>query len=101
MPIYEICYIDTKKRLAGNICTECGDDREAAVFAFAMTLRNAVRVEVWCADTLVCEGAVQAMRATTTPVPIAPFQLRRSTPDFSVRYRAPTGAARAARPSRS
>jgi hypothetical protein len=88
MPNYEICYIDTKRRLVGNICTECGDDREAAVLAFAMTLRNAERVEVWCADTLICQGGVRAMRAGTASVPIAPFQLRRSAPDSCVPYRA-------------
>ena len=81
MPSYEICYVGTKKKLVGNIRTECGDHREAAILAFAMILRNARRVEVWCADTLVCAGALQAMRAATMSVPIAPFQLRRSTPD--------------------
>jgi|SRR5262245_34540534 len=81
MATYEICYLDSQRHLLGNISTDCVNDRQAAVFAFAMTFRNATRLEVWCADTLVCDGPVLAFSGTDKPVPIAPFQLRRPEPE--------------------
>jgi len=87
MATYEICYLDSKHRLLGNICTECTDDREAAVFAFAMTFRKATRLEVWCSDQLICDGPVLAFSGTERPVPIAPFQLRRPATETSPQRR--------------
>jgi hypothetical protein len=96
MSNYDICYLDSNRKLIDQISTECSDDRSAAAFAYAMSSQRAVRLEIWSGDTLICEGATTAIRANEKPLPIAAFQLRRSLPPRSLIKGAGTVRPRAA-----
>jgi len=84
MSNYDICYLDSNRKLIDQISTECSDDRSAAAFAYAMSSQKAARFEIWSGDTLICAGATTAIRANEKPLPIAAFQLRRSLPPRSL-----------------
>jgi hypothetical protein len=55
MRTYEICYVDSDGNLIGAIFTSQVGDKQASIFAHAMTLRPYERMEVWEDDALIYE----------------------------------------------
>jgi len=53
MPNYEICYLHEDGTLAGKFAAHCDTDMQAKIFAHAMRLDTAPRIEVWSESRLI------------------------------------------------
>jgi hypothetical protein len=53
MPHYEICYLHEDGSLAGKFAAHCNTDMQAKIFAHAMRLDTARRIEVWSESRLI------------------------------------------------
>ena len=53
MPNYEICYLHEDGTLAGKFAANCDTDMQAKIFAHAMRLDTARKIEVWSESKLI------------------------------------------------